>query len=631
MAFTLERLMVAGPGKEPAIIDLSRPASVIYGPSETGKSYVYHCIAYCLGSDEIPEEIPQAHGYQSIYLEICARRGAELVADETDKQDEFDWDAPQDEFEFERALDQVTAPEKVFTIVRGIQGGSEAIYRSTIEGTATARKLKLDCNELMKRLVGVSENVVFKKAGKKGHIAAGPLRHWSLLSQTSIVAKDNVLGDSNTRTERSAALALMLTGVDDAAIETGVSTDERRAAAGGVDAVYGMIQTLQADIPEDAVKKDVEEALSRVDETLKALSEQQKSRAQALETVRSEIARVSGDLRKRDVAIAQSAGLESRFRLLQAKYQSDFARLVSLDEGAAVYNLLDNVPCPLCGTTMEKQAKESLTSPEAANKQRRAISAEAKKIEKQRAGLEAALRYETKQLIDLKLERKGLQEEFERYGAQEKRMIASGIDEFKVSATDLARRRTELYTQVRAFEEIARLTGEAARLQTISATKNARIERQVAGDGLELSELIKQLLHEWGFESVRQVAFDASTFDITVDGRRRTSFGQGVRALFLAAYYIALLQYVETAGRPHPGFVVVDSPLKSFADQKQEGDPDVPLVTVNTKFYNWLASWKGPGQLIVLENEEPPAELRPTLDAIEFTKIDGVRRRGFFP
>jgi hypothetical protein len=240
------------------------------------------------------------------------------------------------------------------------------------------------------------------------------------------------------------------------------------------------------------------------------------------------------------------------------------------------------------------------------------------------------LSYETEQLRSSVAKREELQAALQSQSARERRMIDSGIDEFKVSATELARRRTELYTQVRAFEEIARLTVQAARLEAVSVGKNSRIERQLTQDGLVLSDLVLQLIHAWGFESISQITFDAAAFDIKVDGRRLTSFGQGVRALFLTAYYVALLQYAEKVGHPHPGFVVIDSPLKPFSDRKQ-GDPDVPMTTVNMRFYGWLADWAGPGQVVVLENEEPPAELKPVLLPLEFTKMQGVGRRGFFP
>ncbi|MGH3850238.1 MAG: ATP-binding protein, partial [Pseudonocardiaceae bacterium] len=412
-------------------MDLTKPGTVVFGPSETGKSYVFQCITYCLGGDTLPEEIPEAQGYQSVFLELQAGPGSGMVEDEPDIQSSLGFDDPSPH----------SVDRDIFTVVRAIQGGSEAIYRAEIEAVPTARRLKIDCNELITRLVGVSENVVLKKAGTKGSLSAGPVRHWSLLSQTAIVARDNVLGDSNARTERSAALALMLTGVDDTAIETGVSTEEKRNAAGGADAIRGMITSLKADIPPETTKKDLDETLARVDETLAALSQQQKSRAQGLETVRGEIASASAQFRKCEGELAQSIGLVNRFKLLEQKYQSDLERLVSLSEGAAVYELLETLPCPLCGTNLEHHAKDSATSADSAKRQRRAFAAEAAKIEKQRSGLGAALLYESERLTFLKARRIDLEAALEGHSVRERRMIHSGIAEFEVSATDLARQR----------------------------------------------------------------------------------------------------------------------------------------------------------------------------------------------
>jgi hypothetical protein len=618
MAFRINRLNITGSGKVTAIVDFSRPASLVFGPSESGKSYIYQCIAYCLGGESTPDEIPESRGYESIYLEVSASRGADAFVDESERQGIL-------------ALSDSPAPvdTEVFTIVRALAGGAEAIYRGPIESAGSTPKLKVDCNELLKRLVGVSSSQVFRKAGVKATITSSPLRHWSLLAQTAIGAKDSVLGDSNSRTERSAVLALLMSGVDDTAIETGFSTDERRAAGGGAEAMRGMITTLTADLPDGIPQKEIEEALAKVDATLQALTHQQKSRSQALEGVRGQLAEVAKDLRKWESELAQSAGLVSRFRLLEKKFESDFDRLVALDESNAVYKLLDDVPCPLCGTTLPSQTKATLASEESLTLQRRAISAEAQKIDKQRIGLAASLEYEESRLARLTDERKSLSSKLEDFTRREQRMIDAGIGEFEHSATELAEHRTLLFTQLRAFKEITRLTAESAKLDVLSSGKNARIERQLTQDGIDLSERALSLIQNWGLEA-QVVSFDASNFDIKVNGRKRTSFGHGVRALFLTAFYVALLEHAEQHGRPHPGFVVIDSPLKNYADKKSP-DATVPLATVRAQFYKWLSDWTGPGQLIILENEQPPVELLNDLEPLEFTKTEGVGRRGLFP
>lgn len=58
---------------------------------------------------------------------------------------------------------------------------------------------------------------------------------------------------------------------------------------------------------------------------------------------------------------------------------------------------------------------------------------------------------------------------------------------------------------------------------------------------------------------------------------------------------------------------------------------DVPLATVNERFYSWLSKWSGPGQIIVLENEAVEPVVAEVLQAIEFTDDYSEGRQGFYP
>ena len=83
---------------------------------------------------------------------------------------------------------------------------------------------------------------------------------------------------------------------------------------------------------------------------------------------------------------------------------------------------------------------------------------------------------------------------------------------------------------------------------------------------------------------------------------------------------------------PHLGFVVIDSPLKSYADPKSKEQRDVAVSTVTERFYAWLAKWQGPGQLVILENQEIKDDSKAVLEPLEFVGDgDEDGRRGFYP
>jgi hypothetical protein len=596
MTFKLIKLRVSGATVTSAEIEFTDNPLLIRGPSDTGKSYIFQCILYCLGGGSPPESIPQAAGYDRILLEV---------------------------------ENQVATK---YTVIRGLSGGSSAIYVGAMDELDPANedsKIDLDSNDFVRFLAEVESRVIVKKTGKKGPVTAGGLRHWILLSQTDIVVRSSVLGQPTAHTERSSTLSLIMTGNDDDAVEVGISAEERSRAAGGAEAIQEVINSLAADIPNESPKAELADAMNRVDATLDGLSNLQRSRADAVSTTRRRLAEVTAELRRVERQLAQSSGMLARFNLLDQKYLSDLQRLVGLNEGVAVFELLPDVPCPLCSTPIEQQIDTNLVQPEAAINQRRAFEAEAKKILALRSGLIATIEVETSIKTDLQNERLPLQSELERLSVIERGQIEAGINEFSVSIATLAQRRSELYSQIRSIEEIERLRREANRLDELSRSKATPISRALATDGNAIATKVLLLLHDWGFEGIKTVSFDASKFDMQIDGRTRTSFGQGTRALFLAAYFIALLEYCVETKRPHPGVLVIDSPLKNFSDARDNDDPEVSKATVKNRFYSWLSNWNGSGQLIIMENE-PPLSTAP-LHIVTFTGKSGEGRYGFFP
>ena len=67
----IKRLIATGLTCDDASINFSSNAHVIIGPSNTGKSYVFQCLKYLLGSTKKPKKIKESYDYDDCYLEIC--------------------------------------------------------------------------------------------------------------------------------------------------------------------------------------------------------------------------------------------------------------------------------------------------------------------------------------------------------------------------------------------------------------------------------------------------------------------------------------------------------------------------------------------------------------------------------
>lgn len=71
----LRHICFTGPSKPPASLSFQRGLNVLYGASETGKSFVLESIDYMLGGNSSLRDIPERVGYDQIFLGIETENG----------------------------------------------------------------------------------------------------------------------------------------------------------------------------------------------------------------------------------------------------------------------------------------------------------------------------------------------------------------------------------------------------------------------------------------------------------------------------------------------------------------------------------------------------------------------------
>ncbi|CAB3849458.1 hypothetical protein LMG26689_01899 [Achromobacter animicus] len=601
MAITLKHLSVHGPGVLTAKVVFDGRRTLIRGPSDTGKSHIWKCIWYLLGGTGTLEWFPELQGYDSLELSFL-----------------------HDEHEY---------------LVRKAMSGGAArvlVRRDALwnpDGTPNSLEdVNQDLGDLLVSLSGAAGKLVLRTRSEKGPLTGDDLRHWALLSQPRMISEDATKGSGHGSDKHVASYSLFLSGLDDTAVELYKTSSEKDQAKGRLAAAQAELARLQDLIPADTDRASAVAALAKVDERLDMFATQLQARSSVLKELRQQISAQGDALTTAMTQLASATSMRERFTLLDLKYASDLARLGATDEGIAFFQALVETPCPLCGTPVEQHVDSGNLKPRAPTKYRNAIAAEVEKIRVLRRGLQPSLAQEQTRLATATADVQRLTSSLKALEEQEKAVLRSASLEFDSDPRDLAESHTRFSSLIDAFDETIRLTGEIARLKEATKQKKTALVRNVGQHGDDVGVIARQMLNDWGFTSIQSVYVDPKACDLVIDGRRRLSYGAGKRGLFLSAMTIALMQHALTNGHPHLGVVVLDSPLKAYAQKETpDNDREIPTATVNTSFYAWLARFQGPGQIVVLENEPVDAVTARALDAIEFTDDYTRGRQGFYP
>lgn len=596
MAIVLKRLKSIGPDREDAVLEFGEKRTLIRGPSDTGKSYIRDCLWFLLGGDKLPKKFPLAEGYQELQLRFESEG-----------------------FEYE--------------VRRALIGGQPTVYVRAMgnEEELVLEPLEDDIGELLVERSGAHGKQIIRSLSERGAVTGDDVRHWALWSQTAILSENPTSGEGFAVTKRTASFSLFLTGVDDAKVELRKKTSEVERIKGQLSSAEDALARVQTALPKDVKRVDVSDALERVDEVLVAMSSQYDQRAAKLRELRREIADASDQLARATNSRNHAKSMIGRFELLEQKYSNDLERLGAAHEGVAFFEELPAVACPLCRTPTAAQTESQDVKPETAGRYRAAINAEAEKIRGLRTGLLTALEGERRRFGSWQADVDRFSSELNALQNREAMVMQGTRIEFSADPKQLAVRRTELSAQLGIFDEIERLQVEIERLKKQKLRPKVQVNRDGGTSGRSVANAALGYLMHWGFTDIENISLDAEACDLVLNDRTRLSFGAGLRALYLSALVIALMEHALEQGHPHLGVVVIDSPLKAYADPDSDETHEVPVATVTEKFYAWLAEFSGRGQIIVLENERISAETAEKLKPIQFTKKPGVGRSGFYP
>jgi hypothetical protein len=202
----------------------------------------------------------------------------------------------------------------------------------------------------------------------------------------------------------------------------------------------------------------------------------------------------------------------------------------------------------------------------------------------------------------------------------------------RAAYSELVEKRSTVQNALNLMASIARLEARKATIEAAPATPDAgeKFTLDLSASTLdEFSRQMEDVLRSWNFPDASRVYFDKDHRDFVIAGKPRGSRGKGMRAITHAAFTISLLEYTRANELPHPGFAVLDTPLLAYREPEGDED-DLSGTDVQDRFYEYLAV-RDDRQVIVFENNDPPASIQKRAQTTFFSKNPHRGRYGFFP
>ncbi|MFC3158083.1 hypothetical protein ACFOEQ_05825 [Chryseobacterium arachidis] len=319
--YIFKELRLTGENKKDAFVQFKHGLNVISGPSNTGKTFIFDCLDFMLGSSDKLKAIPEIKGYSNIFLEI-------------------------------------EADDQSYTIETEIKNNNTyKLYRSKINKLNTEpeilkRKLdsntKNNLNSFFLNLNKIDNKKIRKNA--KGDTTSLSYRNvvkFALIDEERIITKESPIVSHYTReTEESNTLRFFLTGNDDSSIIKKISSQEIQRRKGKIDLLHEFINN--ANVDPNLNSDEIEGQLERINVSLINFTLN-------FNRIKKDYLSVETDYTNKNIEYvefnkrrSEITELLKRSYILEQQYNSDILRLKSTIESGLFMSENSDASCPTC-------------------------------------------------------------------------------------------------------------------------------------------------------------------------------------------------------------------------------------------------------------------------------------------
>lgn len=603
--FYIKQIAASGSGVPYSAIEFGKRLNIIYGPSNTGKSYVISCINFMFGGD-IPFT-KAATGYDTVSMRMENDNG--------------------DYVSFQRRIvdgKNGESGEATVNVVSSLEAYPNGEYSIT----------KKEYSDLLLYLFGIKERheIITKQDYSSNDLTIRTIFHFFFLDEEHIFKKDTPFYSSSYKKPTSSIMSLLflLEGNDhkDIIPAESAETRERRAIQ-----KTGVIIYLNEKIQQLTRRRsEMEQSVVEIGDV--DVNKEMDSIIKEIESVEKEIIKASAESRELleqiysiSSKLEEARFLRERYKMLRSQYRSDIRRLRFIADGDTKNgNIHRLVKCPFCDNDIKEQQKKRESYILASN------------AELERVTLQLQDLYEAENDVNAEIEM--LENQIAELNGRNEQVTILINNQLKPRAS-------ELKNAVTAYKRVIQLQQEVYALETMSAELNTDVfNREMEGDEeplkfeprkllntdawKKLSERFEVMVKECNYPGNPTARISIDTMDAVVNAKFKKDEGKGYRAFLNTIMLFNLMKFLELEGTYAPRLLFLDSPILSLKEKKHNIKESEKATTgMRESLFRYIVDSCGENQVIIAENEIPESVDYRSVNLIEFTMDEESGRYGF--
>ena len=587
--YYIDKLVVSGIGKKDSIVEFSKGLNIIYGPSNTGKTYIVKCIDYLFSSDDVPFD--NTLGYNSVTLIVQTKSGSVKISRKID----------------ENQFEVVSTDSK-------IESGTYSRTNTRFERTI---------NYVWLRLIGIDgqRNIIKNENYAKQKLTWRTFIHMFFLTEERIINQHSIIlpiaPTGNTAT--ISAFLFLATGNDFGDVtpheERSIVEAKKTALITYINSELSSLADRKGELIEisrasDSIKEgNIEEALeSYVDD----LGKKEEEVTIALNENRQLLKQIS----ENNERLAECSVLLNRYENLKTQYLADITRLSFIIDGDINKPLEHFEKCPVCDTEICIESTPNYLD---------ASKAEYRRINLQVKDLVDAIDTITAEIASLE---KSIEE------LANRRILVQQLinSELKPQISELkskilgyrcyieSQNEIEIIQKYSAEKVAALINVETTEESFLKFRPKEHLERAILDI---IDNILYEILESSNFENLTSARFDRANMDVVINGKNKSSFGKGYRAFLNTVLSTTLAKYLCQNGKYSPEILVFDSPVLSLKEPE-----DKISSTMKDCLFEYFVDFIDCAQVIIVENEIPKINYK-NANLIQFTKNKDIGRYGF--